>query len=72
MAFIQRYRIAVSFVLGYALARGRPMERLLRAGRLLAPLIVVTLTERLSGLKAPTGMPARPRHRTIAEREELR
>ena len=39
---------------------------------LLAALIVVTLAEGLSGLKAPAGMPARPRHRAIAEREELR
>jgi hypothetical protein len=40
-------------------------------GVLLAPLVVVTLTEGLSGLKAPVGMPVRLRHRTIAKREEL-
>ena len=56
MAFTSGTRVAVFFA----------------PGVLLAALIVVTLTEGLSGLKAPAGMPARPRHRAIAEREELR
>jgi len=47
------------------------VEEFFAPGVLLAALIVVTLTEGLSGLKAPAGMPARPRHRAIAEREEL-
>jgi hypothetical protein len=47
------------------------VEGFFASGVLLAALIVVTLTEGLSGLKAPAGMPARPRHRAIAEREEL-
>ena len=73
MALIKRHRIAVFFVLAYALAWGAdPMNGFFAPGVLLAALIVVTLTESLSGLKAPAGIPARPRHRAIAEREELR
>ena len=73
MAFIKRHRIAVFFVLAYALAWGAtPWNGFFAPGVLLAALIVVTLTEGLSGLKAPAGMLARPRHRAIAEREELR
>ena len=42
MALIKRHRMAVFFVLAYALAGGDPMERLLRAGVPLAALILVT------------------------------
>jgi uncharacterized protein len=71
MAFIKRHRIAVFFVLAYALAWGpTPWNGFFAPGVLLAALIVVTLTEGLSGLKARPGMPARPRHGAIAEREE--
>ena len=49
-----------------------PWNGFFAPGVLLAALIVVRLTESLSGLKAPAGIPARPRHRAIAEREELR
>jgi uncharacterized protein len=73
MAFIKRHRIAVFFVLAYALAWGAtPWNGFFAPGVLLAALIVVTLTAGLSGLKAPAGMSARPRHRARAEREELR
>ena len=73
MAFMKRLRIAVVFVLAYALAWGATLwNGFFAPGVLLAALIVVTLTEGLGGLKAPAGMPARPRHRAIAEREELR
>ena len=54
MAFIKRHRIAVFFVLAYALAWGAtPWNGFFAPGVLLAALIVVTLTEGLSGLKAP-------------------
>jgi hypothetical protein len=73
MAFIKRHWIAVFFVLAYALTGwATPWNGSFAPGVLLAALIVVTLTEGLSGLEAPAGMPARPRHRAIAEREELR
>ena len=73
MAFIKRRRIAVFLVLAYVLAWGAtPWNGFLAPDVLLAALIVVTLTEGLSVLKAPAGMPARPRHRAIAERDELR
>jgi hypothetical protein len=69
MAFIQRDRIAGSFALAYALAWWAiPWNGFFTAGVLLAALIVVTLT----GLKPRPGMPPRPRHRAIPEREELR
>jgi hypothetical protein len=69
MAFIKRHRIAVFCVLAYALAWGAtPWNGFFAPGVLLAALIVVTL----SVLKAPAGMPARGRHRAIAEGEELR
>ena len=51
--------------------RGDPWNGFFAPG-LPTALIVVALTEGLSGLKAPAGMPARPRHRAIAERGELR
>ena len=55
MAFIKRHRIAVFFVLAYALKwRATRWNGFFAPGVLLAALIVVTLTERLSGLKAPT------------------
>ena len=58
MAFIKRHRIAVFFVLAHALAWGAtPWNGFCAPGVLLAALIV---------------MPAGPRHRAIAEREELR
>ena len=73
MAFIKRRRIAVSFVLPYALTWGATSwNGYFAPGVLLAALIVVTLTEGLSGLRRRPGMPARPRHRAIAEREEAR
>jgi uncharacterized protein len=73
MAYIKRHRIAVFFVLAYALAWGAtPWNGFFAPGVLLAALIVVTLTAGLSGLEAPAGMSARPRHRAVAEREELR
>ena len=54
MAFMKRLRIAVFFVLAYALAWGAtPWNGFFAPGVLLAALIVVTLTEGLSGLKAP-------------------
>ena len=54
MAFIKRHRIVVFFVLAYALACGAtPSNGFFAPGVLLAALIVVTLTEGLSGLKAP-------------------
>src|SRR5918997_6091632 len=53
MAFIKRHRIVVFFVLAYALAWGAiPWNSFFAPGVLLAALIVVTLTEGLSGLKA--------------------
>ena len=73
MAFMKRHPIAVFFVLAYALAcEATPSNGFFAPGVLLAALIVVTLTEGLSGLKAAAGMPARGRHRATAEREELR
>jgi hypothetical protein len=51
---------------------GDPVERFLRAGVLLAALIMVMLTEGPSGLKASAGMPAWQRHIAITERKELR
>ena len=52
MAFIKRHRIAVFFVLAYALAWGATLwNGFFAPGVLLAALIVVTLTE--GGLKAP-------------------
>ena len=66
MAFIKRQRIALFFVLAYALAWGAtPWNGFFAPGVLLAALIVVPLTEGPSGLKAaarnasPT---ATPRH----------
>ena len=54
MAFIKRHRIAVFFVLAYALTWGAtPWSGFFARGVLLAALIVVTLTEGLSVLKAP-------------------
>jgi CAAX protease family protein len=54
MAFINRHRIAVFFVLAYALAWGAtPWNGFFARGVLMAALIVVTLTEGLSRLKAP-------------------
>ena len=54
MAFIKRHRIAVFFVLAYALTWGAtPWNGFFIPGVLLAALIVVRLTEGLSGLKAP-------------------
>jgi membrane protease YdiL (CAAX protease family) len=53
MDFIKRHRIVVFFVLAYALAWGAiPWNSFFAPGVLLAALIVVTLTEGLSGLKA--------------------
>ena len=53
MDFIKRHQIAVFFVLAYALAWGAiPWNSFFAPGVLLAALIVVTLTEGLSGLKA--------------------
>ena len=66
MAFIKRHRMAVFFVLAYVLAgRATPWNGFFAPGVLLAALIVVTLTEGLSGLKAPgrnAGPTATPRH----------
>jgi uncharacterized protein len=54
MAFIKRHRLAVFFVLADRLAWGRPpWSGFFAPGVLLAALIVVALTEGLSGLKAP-------------------
>jgi hypothetical protein len=54
MAFIKQHRMAVCFVLAYALTWGAtPWNRFIAPGVLLAALIVVTLTERLNGPKAP-------------------
>ena len=54
MAFIKRRRIAVSFVLPYALTWGATSwNGYFAPGVLLAAPIVVTLNEGLSGLKAP-------------------
>ena len=73
MAFIKRHRIAVFFVLAYALTWGAtPWNGFFAPGVLLAALIVVTLIEGRAGSRRRPGMPARPRHRAIAEREELR
>ena len=53
MAFVKRHRIAVFFVLAYALTWGAiPWNGFFAPGVLLAALIVVTLTEGLSGLRA--------------------
>jgi hypothetical protein len=59
MALIKRHRIAVFFVLAYALAWGRPQRRFFALGVPLAALIVVT-TESLRGFKGADRMPARP------------
>ena len=54
MAFIKRHRIAAFFILAYTLTWGAtPWNGLFAPGVLLAALIVVTLTDGLSGLKAP-------------------
>ena len=54
MAFIKRHRIAVFFVLAYALTWGAtPWSGFFAPGVLLAALIVVTLIEGPSGLEAP-------------------
>ena len=54
MAFMKRHRIAVFFVLAYALTWGATRwNGFFAPGVLLAALIVVTLTECLSGPKAP-------------------
>ena len=54
MASIKRRRIAVFFVLPYSLTLGAtPWNGFFAPGVLLAAPIVVTLTEGLSGLKAP-------------------
>ena len=53
MSFIRRHRIVVFFVLAYALAWGAiPWNSFFAPGVLLAALIVVSLTEGLTGLKA--------------------
>jgi hypothetical protein len=71
MALIKRHRIAVFFVLAYALAWGAtPWNGFFELGVPLATLIVVT-TESLSGFKGADRMPARPRYRAMAEWEEL-
>ena len=67
MAFIRRHRIAVFFVLACALASGAtsPWNGFFAPGVLLAALIVVTQTERPSGLKGPArnaGPTATPSH----------
>jgi len=73
MAFIKRHRIAVLFVLAYALAWwATPWNGFFAPGVLLAALIMVMLTEGPSGLKASAGMPAWQRHLAITERKELR
>jgi hypothetical protein len=72
MALIKRHRIAVFLVLAYALAWGAtPWNSFFALGVPLAALIVV-MTEGLSGFKGADRMPARPRHRAMAEWEELR
>jgi hypothetical protein len=72
MALIKRHRMAVFFVLAYALAWGAtPWNGFFALGVPLAALILVT-AEGLSGFKGADRMSARPRHRAIAEREELR
>jgi uncharacterized protein len=54
MAFIKRQRIAVFFVLAYALTWGAtPWNGSLAPGVLLAALILVTLTDGLGGSRAP-------------------
>ena len=65
MAFIKRHRIAVFFVLAYALTWGATSwNGFFAPGVLLAALIVVTLAEGPSGLKAsarnasPTATPS--------------
>ncbi|MCE3275544.1 MAG: hypothetical protein K0R13_1399 [Propionibacteriaceae bacterium] len=69
---IKRHRIAVFLVLAYALAWGAtPWNSFFALGVPLAALIVV-MTEGLSGFKGADRMPARPRHRAMAEWEELR
>ena len=73
MAFIKRHRIAVLFVLAYALAWwATPLIDFFAPGVPLAALIMVMLTEGPSGLKASAGMPAWQRHLAITERKELR
>jgi hypothetical protein len=53
MGFVRRHRIAVFFVLAYALAWGAiPWNSFFAPGVLLAALIVVALTEGVSGLTA--------------------
>jgi len=53
MAFIKRQRIALFFVLAYALAWGAtPWNGFFTTGVLLAALSMVMLTEGQSGLKA--------------------
>jgi hypothetical protein len=49
-----------------------PWNGFFAPGVLLAALIVVPMTEGLRGSRRPPAMPARPRHRAMAEREELR
>jgi uncharacterized protein len=52
MSFLKRHRIAVFFILAYALAWGAiPWNSFFAPGVLLAALIVVTLTEGLAGLR---------------------
>jgi hypothetical protein len=54
IASIKRHRVAVFFVLAYAQTWGAtPWNGFFAPGVLLAALIVVTLTQGLSGLKAP-------------------
>ncbi len=70
--FRQAASDSVFFVLAYALTWGAtPWNGFFAPGVLLAALIVVTLTEGLSGLKAPAWNASPTAHPAIAEWEEL-